>query len=248
MPWRRAAFFVITALVAILATGVLSRNSTLAELHSARTFPEQDDILPNIFLPVQTRNVDKLTTGSLLVASRNLGDPHFAETVVLLVHYDAKEVVGLILNRRTDIPLSRALDGLKAAKGRSDPVYLGGPVGAPAVFALSRSATNIEGAEHVVAEVYLISAKDLFEQTISSRPDPKNFHVYVGYAGWTNEQLRMEVELGSWFIFPGDAASVFNSDPDSLWPTMIRKTELKLAGSDSPTLFPGASISLRFQL
>ena len=62
------------------------------------------------------------------MASRDLGDPNFAETVVLLVHYDDEGVVGLILNRRTDVPLSRVLEGLKAAKDRSDPVYLGGPV------------------------------------------------------------------------------------------------------------------------
>jgi hypothetical protein len=55
----------------------------------------------------------------------------------------------------------------------------------------------------------------------------------VGYAGWTQDQLRMEVELGAWFIFPAEASMVFNADPDSLWLEMIRKTELQLARSES---------------
>jgi putative transcriptional regulator len=152
--------------------------------------------------------------------------------VVLLVQYDAQGVVGLILNRRTNVPLSRVLENLKAAKDRSDPVYLGGPVETPAVFALLQSPAKIEGADHVFGGVYLISAKPLFEQTISTRPDPGVFHVYLGYAGWTIEQLRMEVELGSWFIFPADANTVFTAHPDSLWSQMIQKTELKLAGSE----------------
>ncbi len=42
----------------------------------------------------------------------------------------------MILNRSTNVPLSRVLEGLKAAKDRSDPVYLGDPLEAPAVFAL----------------------------------------------------------------------------------------------------------------
>ena len=42
-------------------------------------------------------------------------------------------------------------------------------------------------------------------------------------------QLRKEVELGAWFIFQGDAKMVFDSQPDSLWPRMIEKTELQLA-------------------
>jgi len=189
-------------------------------------------ISPAVFLPIQSRKAEDLGAGKLLVASRKLGDPNFAETVVLLVRYDAEGVVGLILNRRTHVPLSRVLEGLKAAQGRSDPVYLGGPVGASAVFALFQPPAELEGAEHIFGGVYLVSAKPLFEQAISARPDPGVFHVYLGYAGWTSGQLRKEVELGAWFIFPADAGAVFDSDPDSLWSQMIRKTELKLAGSE----------------
>ena len=184
-----------------------------------------------VFLPLQSQNAKDLGAAKLLVASRDLGDPNFAETVVLLVHYDAEGVVGLILNRRSHVPLSRVLEGVKAAQGRSDPVYLGGPVETGAVLALLRSPSKLEGADHVFSGVYLISTKTLFEQTISTRPDPGAFHVYLGYAGWSNDQLRKEVELGAWFIFPADARTVFNSDPDSLWSQMIQKTELKLADS-----------------
>jgi putative AlgH/UPF0301 family transcriptional regulator len=78
----------------------------------------------------------------------------------------------------------------------------------------------------------MISTKPLFEQTISARPDPGGFHVYLGAAAWTNDQLRREMELGAWFIFPADAGTVFNSDPESLWPQMIQRTELRLARSE----------------
>jgi putative transcriptional regulator len=201
-------------------------------------FSVKSEVSPTRFLPVRSRNLEDLGAGKVLVASRDLGDPPFAQTVVLLVHQDAQGVVGLILNRRTNVPLSRVLKDLKAAKDRSDPVYLGGPLEAPTVFGLLKSPSKIEGAETVLGGVYLISAKNLFEQTISTRPDPAVFHVYLGYAGWTNEQLRREVELGAWFIFPANARTVFDSDPDSLWPQMIRKTELKLAGSEPANADP----------
>jgi putative AlgH/UPF0301 family transcriptional regulator len=55
----------------------------------------------------------------------------------------------------------------------------------------------------------------------------------LGYAGWTQDQLRTEAQLGAWFVFPADAATVFNSDPDSLWLHMIQKTELQLAKTDT---------------
>jgi len=219
--------------------------------HWVKAFRAKNAIRPTVFLPVQSKNAKDLGAGKLLVASRGLADPFFAKTVVLVVRYDTEGVVGLILNRRTDVPLSRVLEGLKAAKHLSDPVYLGGPVETPAVFALLQSPAKVEGAQHIFGAVYLISTKTLFEQTISARPDPSGFHVYLGSAGWTNDQLRKEVELGAWFIFRADAGTVFDSDPDSLWLQMIQKTELKLAGSgpasaDRPTGGDSTTTSLVF--
>jgi putative transcriptional regulator len=187
-----------------------------------------------VLLSAQSTSPQSLSAGTLLVASRELDDPGFAETVILLVHYDADHVLGLVLNRRSGVPLSSALEGLKAAKDRSDPIYLGGPVDPTALFALFQSPAKSAGAESIFGEVYLVSSKTLLERTIASRTDPKSFHVYLGYAGWTNKQLRNEVELGAWFIFHGDAAVVFDANPDSLWPRLIRKTEQKLAGSGRP--------------
>jgi putative transcriptional regulator len=187
-----------------------------------------------VFLPVQSRNPSDLGPGKLLVASRELGDPNFAETVILLVHYDTEGVIGLMLNRRTELPISRVFAELKTAKGISDPVYFGGPVETPTVFALLRSKDKLEGAEHVFGGVYWISTKSALEKTISSHPDPGVFHVYLGYAGWTTDQLRNEIKLGGWFIFQADNQTVFNANPDSLWRQMIKKTELKVAAA--PTM------------
>lgn len=184
--------------------------------------------VPTSFLPIQFKNPKDLGVGKVLVANRNLGDPSFAGTVILLVQFDGKGVVGLILNRRTDVPLSQVLD-LKAAKDRSDLVYLGGPVEPKAVLALFESSAKVGKADNIFGGVYLISDKALFEKTISARPDAGVFHVYLGYAGWTQDQLRTEVQLGAWFIFPADAGTVFNSDPDSLWLEMIKKTQMKFA-------------------
>ncbi len=112
-----------------------------------KPFRAENEIRPTVFLPVQSKNAKDLGAGKLLVASRDLADPHFAKTVVLLIHYDA--------------------------------------------------------------------------------------------------------EGGAWFIFHADAGTVFDSDPDSLWPQMIQKSELKLAGSgpahaDRPRAAHSTTTSLVF--
>ena len=185
-------------------------------------------------LLAQSKSPRDLGPASLLVASRDLADPNFSKTVILLVHYDEESVLGLVLNRRTDVPISRLFEGLKAAKGRVDPIYLGGPVEISTVFALFQSPAKVEGAASIFDRIYLISRKTVLEQTISARPDADSFHVYLGYAGWTNDQLRKEVALGVWFIFQADAAMVFDAEPNSLWSRMIRKAEQRLAANPGP--------------
>src|ERR1700751_2247894 len=192
----------LATLTTVVAFGAMrSLSGSRDESNGAETRPQRPAVkaklLQTSLLPVQTKNPKTLAAGKLLVASRDLADPHFIQTVILLVRYDAQGVVGLIINRRTDVPLSRGLESPKAAKDRSDPVYVGGPVETPAVFALIQSSAKIDGAEHVFDSVYLISAKNAFEHTISARPDPSVFHVYLGYAGWSKEQLRGEGEMGA---------------------------------------------------
>jgi putative AlgH/UPF0301 family transcriptional regulator len=246
MPLRQSLLFAMFfTIVALAVSGILhdkarfaaptpdtSLRAPLPAAHvphrRLRSSPGSGAFLPASLVPIQLKNSKDLGVGKLLVASRGLPDPNFAESVVLLVHYDEQGVVGLILNRRTDLPLSQVLD-LKAAKERTDPVYLGGPVEHSAVFALFQSTAKIEKAENIFGGVYLISDKSLFEKTLSSHPDPSVFHVFLGYAGWTPDQLQAEIKSGAWFVFPADAAAVFNTHPDSLWLQMIRQTEMKWA-------------------
>jgi putative transcriptional regulator len=211
----------------VITAALLTCVTALAQTIPASTSAPS----PASLLPIQFRNPKDLGVGKLLVAGRGMGDPRFAGTVILLVHYDQDGVVGLVLNRRTAVPLSEVLD-LKTAKDRSDPVYVGGPVQPAAAFALFQSPAKIEKAENIFADVNWISDKGTFEKTLSARPDPKVFHVYLGYAGWTQAQLRSEVQMGAWFVFPADTAAVFNSDPGSLWLQMIQRTESQLAKTE----------------
>jgi putative transcriptional regulator len=179
--------------------------------------------------PAQSIHAEDLGTGVFLVASKDLGDPNFAETVVLLVKYDEDAVVGLIVNRPTKVPLSRIFESLKLGKGRADPVYSGGPVGRTGAFALMRSGSRIEGAERVVGDVYFIAGKAPLEKALMGGNNPATLRVYLGYAGWTGPQLDHEVDIGGWYIFRGDPAQVFDADPESLWSRLIRKTEQAVA-------------------
>lgn len=167
-----------------------------------------------------------LAAGQLLVASEATRDPGFAQTVVLIVQYDEKGVVGLVLNRRSDIPVSQVFK--KEGNGRPEPVYWGGPV-STGVFALLRARTQPAGSGRVLPELYLITEKALLEKTVASNTPPAEFRVYVGYTGWTVAQVRNEVLAGLWYVLAGDPALPFDPKPETLWQRMIRKAHMVAA-------------------
>ncbi len=121
MALRKLCFYtMLSAILALAVAGRLAREGKefdVPEANAGRNNPSfaasirlKREMLPADFFPVQSKNAKSLGIGKLLVASRNLGDPQFAKTVILLARYDAQGVLGLILNRRTDVPLSRVLE------------------------------------------------------------------------------------------------------------------------------------------
>jgi putative transcriptional regulator len=171
-----------------------------------------------------------LSKGKFLVASRKLRDPNFAQTVVLLLEYDRDGALGLVINRPTELKLSRLLPDITALQERADPVYYGGPVSPTQMLVLLRSSNQPEGAHPVFENVYVSSNRTALERLIEDPESEEKFRVYAGYAGWTSGQLDGEVSAGGWHVFEADAEAVFDKEPSGIWPDLIRQTSVLFAG------------------
>ena len=67
--------------------------------------------------------------GHLLIASQDLLDPNFAQTVVLVAVHAEEGALGLILNRETTMPIRQVWTQVKeSACLREGNVWHGGPV------------------------------------------------------------------------------------------------------------------------
>jgi putative transcriptional regulator len=199
---------------------------------------------PNGTRPVRSRSPAPLSRGQILVARESLADPNFAESVILLVQYDpAHGTLGLLLNRRTEISLSRLFPKVKHAP--ADPVYLGGPVAFTAVQALLRRPSKAEQATPVLTDLYVTGKRELIEKSMTSRLGPSRFRLYLGSAGWAPGQLEREIEQGAWLVLPGRLQIVFDEDPDSLWSRLIRQSHLQMAQASCSAIPPLLPIALR---
>ncbi|HEX7087932.1 MAG TPA: YqgE/AlgH family protein [Vicinamibacterales bacterium] len=173
--------------------------------------------------------VRALAPGRILVSARHLPDPNFSDTVVLLVDYNEEGAMGLILNRRTDVPLARAFPLVSPAPDAKQRLYFGGPVAPDGVMALLRATSPQPDGREVLDNVHLIGQREPLESQIRAQTASDRFRVYVGYSGWGPGQLDREAAEGSWHVLPATADLVFDPDPDSLWDRQIRLTDVRVA-------------------
>lgn len=162
-----------------------------------------------------------LGKGVFLVASPNLTDPNFRQTVVLICEYGPEGTLGVIVNRPTEFLLSEALSKLPLLKGTSYVLFLGGPVQPNGILMLFRVGQKPADTRQVVEGVYLGGNMDTLERIITQPKPTETFRAYAGYAGWAPGQLEFEMSMGSWATVQADSSSIFDKDPASLWSDML---------------------------
>ena len=163
--------------------------------------------------------------GVLLVASPSLEDPNFRQAVVLVVEHGPEGTVGLILNRSTNVLLSKALPDITALKGTSYRLFAGGPVEPTRFLLLFRLKEPPSDARLVFDGVYLGRTPRALENIITRAKPTETFRVFAGFAAWAPRQLEAEMLLGAWGILPPDSAGIFDNDPDALWSDCISRLQ-----------------------
>ena len=163
--------------------------------------------------------------GVLLVASPSLDDPHFRQAVVLVVEHGPEGTVGLILNRSTNVLLSKALPDITALKGTSYQLFAGGPVEPTRFLLLFRLKEPPTDARSVFDGVYLGRTPKVLESIIRQAKPTETFRAFAGFAAWVPRQLDAEMRLGAWAILPPDSSSIFDKDPATLWQDCLSRLQ-----------------------
>jgi putative transcriptional regulator len=163
--------------------------------------------------------------GVFLVANRDLADPNFHEAVVLIVDHGADGTRGLVVNRPTDIPFADTLPEIEALQRLKDTVYVGGPVARYLVSLLVRADQPPEDTVQVFDSVYFSHKLSALLYLLEKPQGGATMRAYVGHAGWAPGQLAMELDRGDWHITRADAATIFDTAAEQVWPTLIERLE-----------------------
>ena len=168
-------------------------------------------------------------TGQLLIASPTMGDPRFAQTVILMVQHDRNGALGIVINRPVgDRPLAVLLEALgekDAGIAGTVRIFAGGPVQPDIGFVLHSTDYHRADTVEIDGEVAMTSSREILRD-IGNQRGPKKSLIAFGYAGWAPGQLEGEIAHGFWFTTPQDAHLVFDDDREELWDrAMKRRTQ-----------------------
>lgn len=166
---------------------------------------------------VHPNPVTKPAQGVFLVATREMPDPRFQHSVILLLAHSEEGTLGIIVNRPTQIRLSDAVPDLEPGGKEKHWLFFGGPVAVDTLLFLVRGTNPPGQASRVLADIYMSADRPTLEQLLANGQPTDTLRIYFGHAGWAPGQLDAELVTGSWELFQADPEAVFSSDPNGVW-------------------------------
>lgn len=171
---------------------------------------------------------------ALLLSMPQLVDPNFNRTVVLLCRHDDDGALGLVVNRPL-VTTGRVIVNLDppVSTDRELQLWVGGPVEPQRSWILVGQETDEDDealGRKITGNLYLSTSPDLLRRLLEPSPPPLT-RLIVGYSGWGPGQLEAELEESAWLISDVDRDLIFNTPPDKMWETAIRRL-----GADPATL------------
>jgi len=151
-----------------------------------------------------------------LIAMPSIQDPIFGGTVVYVCEHNEKGVLGVVINKPTDMTMDVLFDrvDLKLAPGLrtsvvEQPIMFGGPVQDDRGFVLHSPGGRYSSSLTVTDDVAFTTSIDVLE-AVASGSGPARMLVSIGYAGWSPGQLEEELSRNGWLTVGADAKVLFD--------------------------------------
>ena len=163
-----------------------------------------------------------------LVASRDMPDPVFQKSVILMLPPDEPPLVaGVIINKPTDVTLDKILKEPVAPANRNQKVYFGGPVELEAPLILIRTTTPPKAAIPLLSDVFAVADPGSISDILKDSRYGSDTRLIVGRAQWLREQLRGELLEGAWSVMPLRTDLIFERDSGKVWPILSQHEHVR---------------------
>lgn len=176
--------------------------------------------------------------GQVLLSEPFLNDPYFRRTVIFLCEHNQEGSFGFVLNNYIDVELDQIMDNMPRHHGK---ISIGGPVRNSNLYYIHTLGEHIADSVEIIPGVFMGGDFEKLRVMLQSGEVQKNqVRFFVGYSGWSPEQLENEIKTNSWFVTNADKEMVMNTDVADLWKVIMKgmgkKGELIANMPEDPSL------------
>ena len=171
--------------------------------------------------PESPYSLDGFYGGYLLIATPNMMDERFRESVIFMFSHSLEGAMGIIINKPVSnfsvFDLLKQFDLNSEQVASKKEISYGGPVEIGRGFIL-HSSDYIDKDSTLIANsgLYLTSTVEVLKE-LGSGFGPKKYLIALGYSGWSAGQLEKEIEENSWLVCRPSSDIIFNPEVEKCW-------------------------------
>ena len=174
-------------------------------------------------MDISFANISKLNNlkpkkGRLLLAEPFMDDNHFARSVIYMCEHNKTGSYGFILNNNLNIKLDEIIPDIEIP---NISVHYGGPVNSSNLFFLHQLGDIIENSVKISDKIWTSGDfNQIIEFINMGILDINKLKFFLGYSGWTNNQLATEFDSNSWIATEIIEENIFSKNED-LWKEVL---------------------------
>ncbi|MCK5638688.1 MAG: YqgE/AlgH family protein [Flavobacteriaceae bacterium] len=163
----------------------------------------------------------KPTKGKLLIAEPSIiSDSSFNRSVILLTEHNENGSVGFIFNKPSPYKMKDLIPEIDS----SLKVYFGGPVSEDNLYFVHKVPDLIPDSIEIGNGIYwggdFEAVQEFLKTKVLSKDDIRFF---LGYSGWSKEQLDEELSITSWLVIENKFKNLFKVGHLSFWKNELIK-------------------------
>lgn len=170
------------------------------------------------FIDIGQANKLSPKKGRILLAEPFMMDDHFSRSVIYLCDHNKEGSYGFILNNLLNLKLN---DIITDEDLPELDVFYGGPVHATSLFYIHQLGDILDNSIELGNNIY--TGGD-FNQIIEFLNlgilNQDKIKFFLGYSGWSKNQLTDEIKTDSWIVSDIDSDNIFEKDKD-LWKSIL---------------------------
>ena len=163
----------------------------------------------------------EITKGKLLIAEPSiLNDSSFNRSVILLSEHNDEGSIGFIMNKPSKYILSDLIPEIPS----SLTIYNGGPVSKENLYFIHSVPQLIPDSIKITDGVFWGgNFETVHHLLLNNTLNEDNIRFFLGYSGWSKDQLQDELDTTSWIVIENQYKNLFEISDQSSWKDQLMK-------------------------